>query len=92
MKCEEALQVAKPIPFNTEEVRAIQNGMNTGLTEAEHNAVIEDINKICTTVINQLVCIADNSNIVRDDLIAYFGKIFSAMTEVSTFENWEVTE
>lgn len=66
--------------------------MNTGLTEAEHNAVIEDINKICTTTINQLVSIADSHSILRDDLIAYFGKIFSAMIEISTFENWEVTE
>lgn len=62
----------------------------TGLTEAEHNAVIEDINRIYPTVINQLVNIADKHNIVRDDLIVEFGKIFSAMAEISTFENWEV--
>lgn len=63
--------------------------MNEKLTAAEHNAVIEDINKIFPAVINQLVSIADKHNVVRDDLIVYFGEMFSTMAKISTFENWE---
>lgn len=63
--------------------------MNAKLTATEHNAVIDDINKIFSTAINRLVAIADKHNIVRDDLIAYFGERLSIMPKISTFENWE---
>lgn len=63
--------------------------MNEELTAAEHNAIIEDINNIVPSVIDQLVAIADKHNVVRDDLICYFGKIISSIIEISTFKNWD---
>lgn len=58
------------------------------LTEAEHNAVIEDMTEIYPTVIKQLVAVADKHNVDRDDIVKYFADMFSAMADISTFVNW----
>lgn len=58
------------------------------LTEAEHNAVIEDMTEIYPTVIKHLVAVADKHNVDRDDIVKYFAAKFSIMAEVSTFVNW----
>lgn len=62
--------------------------METQLTEAERNAVVDDMSEIYPDVINQLVALADKHNVNRDDLIKYFAKMFSVMSEISTFVNW----
>lgn len=59
------------------------------LTEAEHNAVVEDISKIFPMVIQQLVTLADKHNVDRDDLIKHFAALFSNIAEISTFANWK---
>ena len=58
------------------------------LTEAEYNAVIEDMAKIYPPIIKQLVVLADKHNVDRDDIIKHFAESFSIMAEVSTFKNW----
>lgn len=63
--------------------------METQPTEAEHNAVVDDMSKIYPMVITQLVALADKHNANRDDLVKYFAAMFSAMAEISTFVNWE---
>lgn len=66
--------------------------MNTELTDAEQKAVVDDVNKIYLSVINQLIATADKHDVERDSMIAYFGQVFSVMSEISTFENWEVSK
>lgn len=69
-------------------ISRLSNITETQLTEAEHNAIVEDITKIYPSVIKQLVALADKHNIDRDDLIRYFADVFSTMVRISTFVNW----
>lgn len=64
--------------------------LETKLSTEEFKKVLNDINKVFPSLINQLVAIADKHNVKRDDLIAYFEGAFSAMTKISTFEDWRV--
>lgn len=64
------------------------NVKETQLTEAEHNAVVDDMSEIYPAVIKQLVALADKHNVDRDVLVKYFAATFSAMAEISTFVNW----
>lgn len=71
---------------------AEQEAKYVELTEAEHNAVVDDMSEIYPNVITQLVALADKHNVDRDDLVKYFAKMFSVMSEISTFVNWGKTD
>lgn len=63
-----------------------------GLTDAERDAVIDDMHKIysmvLTDVVNQLIALADKHNVERDNVIKHFAAVFSKMAELGTFVNW----
>ena len=56
----------------------------SGLTDAEFN----DFNEIVGETINKLVKCADKHNIDRDSFVRYFATMFSAMANMSTFEQY----
>lgn len=63
-----------------------------GVTDAERDAVVDDMNKtysrVLTTVVNQLIALADKHNVERDNVIKHFAAVFSKMAECGTFANW----
>lgn len=61
-----------------------------GLTDAERNAVFDDMEKVYPMVVNQLIALADKHNVERDNVIKHFAAIFSKIAECGTFVNWEV--
>ena len=56
----------------------------SGLTDKE----FDDFNGIVGNVIDMLIECADKHNIDRDSFLKYFATMFSAMCEISTFENY----
>ncbi len=62
--------------------------MDENLTAEEREAVLDELNAVVSAVLNRLIAIADKRNVVRDDLIRCWGKLFSTMAEISTFKNF----
>ena len=56
----------------------------SGLTDKE----FDDFNRIVMDTIEALLDCADEHNIDRNSFLKYFANMFSAMVQISTFENY----
>ncbi len=59
------------------------------LNDEEHAAYIKDFTGVVKGVIEKIIFIADKHSIDRDSAVQHFATFFKAMTEVSTFQNWD---
>lgn len=60
---------------------------NEALSDEARNA----LNDFVAIVLNDLIRCADEHTVERDKFVRYFATLFSTMSEISTFETYEVT-
>ena len=58
------------------------------LTAKEADSWAQEMARIVTGTIRELVSAADHHNIDRDSAVQYFSDLFSVMASVSTFEHF----
>ena len=58
------------------------------LAAKEADAWAQEMSRIVTGTIHELVSAADRHNIDRDSAVQYFSDLFSVMASVSTFEHF----
>ena len=60
------------------------------MTDSLKEKELEEVAKLMSgTIIPEIIRIADTYNYDRDSLIKYVANMFSAMTELATFEHWQ---
>lgn len=58
------------------------------LTGSELEAYKDEFADLTSNTVNTLIKLADKYNVDRNDTVQHFAKLFSAMAEISTFENY----
>ena len=60
------------------------------MSDKEYAAWNEEFAEIVASSVDKVIALADKYNVDRDNAMNYFAMNVAAMTEISTFKNYEV--